>query len=103
MFLDCNCAEKNNRYFDFKYLRLYTHSNIFNLVSVQLFFSHFSIRIQFIVRKYYSCSYTIDRPIDRVESHFGCSPLLHCNYRPISEFRGHGTKVLLRRNMALGL
>jgi hypothetical protein len=45
-------AEKNNKYFDFKQLKLYTQIDIFNLLSMTLFFSSFSIRIQFIVKKF---------------------------------------------------
>jgi hypothetical protein len=92
---ETHCAEKDNRYFDFKHLKLYTNIDISNLVSMPLFFSSFSIRIQFIVRKYYSCGKTIHRPVNRVESHFSYSPLLYYNYRPVLKFRGNSTKVLL--------
>jgi len=53
------------------------------------------------MRKYYGCGYVVDRPVDSVESCFSCIPLLYHDYRPISEFRGHGTKVLSRNNLAL--
>ena len=53
------------------------------------------------MRKYYSLGYAIDRHVDGVESRFGCSPLLYYDYRPVPEFRGYGTKLLLRKNMTL--
>jgi hypothetical protein len=70
------------------------------MVSVPLFFSYFSIRIRFVGRKYRSCGHAVDPPVDGVKCLWGCSPLLHHDYQPIFEFRGHGTKVLSRKNMA---
>jgi hypothetical protein len=71
------------------------------MVSVPLFFSSFSIRIQFVVRKYRGCSHAIDRPIDGVDYRFSYSPLLYYSYWPVSEFRYRGTKLLLGKNIAL--
>jgi hypothetical protein len=34
----------------------------------------------------------VDRPVDGVESFFGYSPYFIMDYRPVSEFRGYGTK-----------
>jgi hypothetical protein len=69
------------------------------MVSVLLFFSYFSIRIQFVVRKYRSRGHAVDPPVDGVKSLWECSPLLYHDYQPVFEFRAHGTKVLLRKNM----
>src|SRR5450432_3017515 len=71
------------------------------IVSLLLFFSYFSIRIRIVVRKLLQFSYTIDCPVNSVESYCSCSPLLCHHYWPFSEFRGHGTKVLSRNNMTL--
>ena len=71
------------------------------IISLLLFFSYFSTRIRFAMRKYHDYSYAVDRPVDSVESGFSCFPLLYPVYRPVSEFRGHGTKVLSRNNIAL--
>lgn len=68
-----------------------------------LSFSYFYIRIQFAVRKYRGCSYTVDRPVNGVKSHFGYWPLLYYKFGPISHFRGHGSKALLRESIILGL
>jgi hypothetical protein len=70
------------------------------IVSVPLFFSYFYIKIRFVVRKHRRCDHAIDRSVDGIESLFSCSPLLPYDYRPVSEFRGHGTKVLLRKNIS---
>jgi hypothetical protein len=70
------------------------------MVSVSLFFSYFSVRIRFVVLKYRSCCHAVDPPVDGVKSLWGCSPLLYHDYRPVFEFRGHGTKVLSRKNTA---
>jgi len=51
------------------------------------------------VRKYRGCGHIVDRPVDSVESRFGYPPLLYHDYRPVSEFRGHGTKALSRKNI----
>jgi hypothetical protein len=69
------------------------------MVSVLLFFSHFSTRIRFAVRKYCSLGNTVDRPIDGVESRFSYSPLLYHEYRPVSKFRANSMKVLSRKNI----
>ena len=53
------------------------------------------------MRKYHGCSYAIDRPIDGVESYFSYFPLLYHDYRPVSEFRDHGIKVLSKNNISL--
>ena len=53
------------------------------------------------MRKYHGCSYAIDRPIDSVKSRFSCFLLLCHDYWPVSEFRGHGTKILSRNNLTL--
>lgn len=37
--------------------------------------------------------------VDGVEIRFGYSPLLNYEYRPISKFRAHSTKVLARKNI----
>ncbi len=70
------------------------------IVSVPLFFSRFSTWIRFAVRKYRGCGHAVDRPVDGVESRFGCSPLLYHDYRPVSSFRGHDTKVLSEKNIS---
>ena len=67
------------------------------------FFSYFSVRIRFVVKKYCSCGHAVDSPVDGVQSLSGCFPLLYHDCRPISEFRGHGTKELLRENMTPSL
>jgi hypothetical protein len=64
-----------------------------------LFFSYLSTRIRFTVRKYRGYNHTIDHPVDGVKSRFGYSLLLYYKYRTASEFRGYGTKVLLRKNI----
>jgi hypothetical protein len=64
-----------------------------------LFFSYFSTRTRFVVRKYYSCGYVINCPVDSVESPFGCSPLFYYNYWPVSKFRDCSTKLLLEKNI----
>jgi len=64
-----------------------------------LFFSRFSTRVRFAAKKYRGPDHAVDPPVDGVESRFSSSPLLYHNYRPVSEFRGHGTKVLLRKNI----
>jgi hypothetical protein len=66
-----------------------------------LLFGYFSISIQFMVRKYYSCSYIINCPVGGFKSPFGCSPLLYYNHWPISKFRDPSMKLLLRKNIAL--
>jgi len=65
-----------------------------------LFFSYFSIRVWFIVRKYYNYGYVINCPVDGVESPFGYSPLFYYNYWPVSKFRDCNIKLLLRKNIA---
>ena len=65
-----------------------------------LFFSYFSIRVQFVVRKYYHCGHIINCPINSVESPFGYSPLLYYNYWPVSKFRDRSMKLLSRKNIA---
>ncbi len=52
------------------------------------------------MRKYRGYGYAVDRPVDGVESRFGCFPLLYYDYRPISSFRGYDTKVLLEKNIS---
>lgn len=69
------------------------------IVSVPLFFSLFSTRIRFAVRKYHGLGPAVDRPIDGVESRFSCSPLPYREYQPVSKFRANSTKVLSRKNM----
>jgi hypothetical protein len=69
------------------------------MVSVPLFFSHFSTGIRFAVRRYHGFGYAIYHPVDGVKSGLDCNPLLYHDYKPVSEFRGHRTKVLLRKNM----
>ena len=69
------------------------------MITVLLFFSSFSVRVRFAVRKYCSLDYAADRPVDSVESRFSCPSLLHHDDRPVSEFRGYRTKVLSRKNM----
>ena len=66
-----------------------------------LFFNCFSIKIRFIVRKYSRYIYIINRFVNGVESCFDYSFLLQHNHRPISGFRGYGTKMLLRKNILL--
>ena len=73
------------------------------MISMQLFFSYFSIRIRFIARKYRGLSYTVDRLIYVVESRFSYSPLLYHEYRHVSEFRGYSTKLLSRKNSVFKL
>jgi hypothetical protein len=70
------------------------------MVSVPLFFSYFSIRIRFTVRKYRGCGHVVDRPVDGVDRRFSYSPLLYDSYWPASEFRYRSTKLLLRKNVA---
>jgi hypothetical protein len=53
------------------------------------------------MRKYHGCGYAVDCPVDGVESRFSYFPLLYHDYRPVYEFRGHGTKALSRDNIAL--
>jgi hypothetical protein len=70
------------------------------MVSGSLFFSCFSTRIRFAVRKYHGCGHAVDRPVDSVDRRFSCSPLLYHGYWPVSEFRYRGTKLLSGKNMA---
>jgi hypothetical protein len=93
-------AEKNNKYFDFKHLKLYTQIDVSNSLSVPLFFSYPSIRIRFAVRKYHSYDYAVNCPVDGVESRFSRSPPLYYEYRPVSKFREYNPKLLLRKNNA---
>jgi len=69
------------------------------MVSLLLFFSHFSIRIRSPTRKTPRSCYAVDRPVHGVKSRFSCSPLLYHDYRPVSRIRGHSTKVLSRKNI----
>jgi hypothetical protein len=55
--------------------------------------------IQFLVRKYYGYGHVINCPVDGVKSPYGCSPLLYYNHWPVSKFRDHNTKLLLRKNI----
>jgi hypothetical protein len=43
--------------------------------------------------------YAVDRPVESVKSCCRYYPLLYHDYRSVSEFRGHGTKVLSRKNL----
>ena len=55
----------------------------------------------FILKKYCSFSFVIDYPVDGIEGHVSCCPLLYHKYRPTFEFRANNTKVLSRKNMVL--
>jgi hypothetical protein len=70
------------------------------IISLLLFFSYFSTRIRFLLRKYHSCGYVIKCPVNGVKSLFGCFPLLYHNYWPVSKFRDYSTKLLSRKNIA---
>jgi hypothetical protein len=50
--------------------------------------------------KYRGLDHAVDRFVHGTEKHFSCAPLLHHDYRPVCEFRGHSTKVPSRKNMA---
>jgi hypothetical protein len=39
-----------------------------------LFFSYFSTRIRFLIRKYYGCGHVIKCPVNGIKSPLGCSP-----------------------------
>jgi hypothetical protein len=66
------------------------------MLSVLLFLSHFSIRIQFAERKYRGLGYAVDCPVDGVKSHFSCSPLLYHGY-----INGRGKRSRKRKSAAL--
>ena len=66
-----------------------------------LLFGNLSVRIGYIVRKYYSSGYTIDCPVDGIKTLFGCFPLFYSKYRLVCEFRGYYTKALSREIIAL--
>lgn len=68
------------------------------IVSIPVFFSRFSSRARVAARKYRGCDHDIDRPVDGVKSPFGYSPLLYHDHPPVSDFRGHGTMMLSRKN-----
>ena len=70
---ETHCTEMNPLFRGLKFL---PRENIKVMVSMPLFFSCFSTRIRFAVRKYSGCDYAVDRPVDGVESRFRCSPLL---------------------------
>ena len=69
------------------------------MISLLLFFSHFSIRIRSPTRNSPRSCYAVDRPVHGVESRFSCSSLLYHDYQPVSRIRGHSTKVLSRKNI----
>ena len=67
------------------------------MISMELLFSCFSIRIRFVVRKYRG--YGILSNILSMASKAASAVLpSHHDYRPVSEFRCYGTKVLSRQN-----
>jgi hypothetical protein len=70
------------------------------IISLLLFFSYFSTRIRFLLRKYPGCGYVIKCPVNGVKRLFGCFPLLYHNYWPVSKFRDYSTKLLSRKNIA---
>ena len=64
-----------------------------------LFFSYSSTRAWLAVRIILQFDYAIDHPVESVKSCCSYYPLLYHDYRPVSKFRGHGTKVLSRKNI----
>jgi hypothetical protein len=70
------------------------------IISLLLFFSYFFTRNRIAVRKYYSCSNSVDHPVDGIESRFCCSPLLYYDYWPVPGIQGHGIELLLSSNIA---
>src|SRR5436190_7647511 len=71
------------------------------IISLLLFFSYFSTRIQIVVRKMLQFSYTINYLVNSIKSCCSCFPLLYYNHWPVSKFRDHSMKLLSRINMAL--
>ena len=57
-------------------------------MSLPLFSSYFSTRIQLAGRKYYGYDYVTDCPVDSVDSPFNCSP---CSIILIGLFPNFGT------------
>jgi len=64
-----------------------------------LFFRYSFIRAWLTVRIILWFDNAIDHPVKSVKSCCSYYPLLYHDYRPVFKFRGHGTKVLSRKNI----
>jgi hypothetical protein len=69
------------------------------MVSVLLFFSRFSTRIRFGVRKYRGLGHAVDRPVDGVKSRFSCFPPALARVSACLQFRANSTKFLSIKNL----